>query len=1089
MSTTIKHFAVGLYAPNIGPDVEIDINGSYFYHNTQDITIEHDMASGTINTIATKDLISIDPLAAVAVFIQDSSDGSIAVSGDYYQGSSFETLQNYTSVLTQGQSLGAMVGGAISDGGGLSALVDSGYGYLNEGEDPYNYAKYVPWVAQSVLLTANSDNYVYIDTYGDAKSSVSLPGRYTNIILGKARTTASSILFFQDIEIEANNTGTKLDYASRLGLGPIYSSGSITSANASAMKVDVSGGTYYYGTHIYNPSGATAVKWTSWYHTAGEWTPLTNQDTIDNNYYDDPSTGLTTLTGTECVKHSLYVVNDGDHESYHLVYGQTNFANPAAAIAGGTPNPPGTWTSNIVRIAGIVAQKDTGTITTEGWIIDLRPRLSFVAPAGTTITVHNDLTGRDSPVAHSQYLLKDGTDAMTGNLNLNTYNVDNVGTVDGVDVSSHASRHLPNSASDPLTSAAPDTNLSPDTTNATGTSNAIARSNHTHRIGNAPVTAGVYGTPPTWTDNGDGTANIGACSCLLYSTSDYSGNLLKYSVSALSGATFTTGVNNYVIINYNSGSPLYQVTTNVELITESSVIPIFTVYKYGTDLFYIDWDSMADGMPNKIHQRFVKTERFARESGFGISESGTRVVNIEAGKLWYGGIRSSLDAFVSSVDTWRFWYHVSSVWTQSTATTQYNNSQYDDGTDLVTLTDGYFTVNWIYRGSGSMAHAHYILGNSEYSSIAAAIESQPPTSIPPMISSSAFLIGRIIIGKGKNAATGSDGKIESAFTVKFTPVPVNSHNELYSLQGGIAGEYYHTTSAQHAGLTTASSTGSILRANGTVFTATTATYPNTTTANQLLYSSGTNTVAGLATGNSSVLVTNGSGAPSLSTDIPTAVTIGGSYVYRGGGTDVTIADGGTNSSAALNNNRVMQSSSGAIVEAAAITANRALISDANGIPIASVTTATEIGYVNGVTSAIQTQLDGKASTTNPTFTSITISQNMYTPVVSLTLNNGANDNVVIGNGFFFRIVGPTANFNVSGIAGGTDGRTIMLFWNETTGTRFTINNDNASSTAANRIWTCTNSDLQTGAIANSRGIFKMVYSGTDSRWVMVSYIL
>lgn len=76
-------------------------------------------------------------------------------------------------------------------------------------------------------------------------------------------------------------------------------------------------------------------------------------------------------------------------------------------------------------------------------------------------------------------------------------------------------------------------------------------------------------------------------------------------------------------------------------------------------------------------------------------------------------------------------------------------------------------------------------------------------------------------------------------------------------------------------------------------------------------------------------------------------------------TTLPISKGGTNSGTALNNNRVMQSSGGAIVEAAAITANRALISDANGIPVHATTTATEIGYVSGVTSAIQTQLGGK----------------------------------------------------------------------------------------------------------------------------------
>lgn len=78
-------------------------------------------------------------------------------------------------------------------------------------------------------------------------------------------------------------------------------------------------------------------------------------------------------------------------------------------------------------------------------------------------------------------------------------------------------------------------------------------------------------------------------------------------------------------------------------------------------------------------------------------------------------------------------------------------------------------------------------------------------------------------------------------------------------------------------------------------------------------------------------------------------------------TTLSIAKGGTNSGAALNNNRVMISSGSAIVEATAITASRALVSDANGIPVHATTTATEIGYVNGVTSAIQTQLNAKAA--------------------------------------------------------------------------------------------------------------------------------
>lgn len=44
---------------------------------------------------------------------------------------------------------------------------------------------------------------------------------------------------------------------------------------------------------------------------------------------------------------------------------------------------------------------------------------------------------------------------------------------------------------------------------------------------------------------------------------------------------------------------------------------------------------------------------------------------------------------------------------------------------------------------------------------------------------------------------------------------------------------------------------------------------------------------------------------------------------------------------------------------APLTVSRALVSDGSGVLSAATTTATEIGYVNGVTSAIQTQIDGK----------------------------------------------------------------------------------------------------------------------------------
>lgn len=67
-------------------------------------------------------------------------------------------------------------------------------------------------------------------------------------------------------------------------------------------------------------------------------------------------------------------------------------------------------------------------------------------------------------------------------------------------------------------------------------------------------------------------------------------------------------------------------------------------------------------------------------------------------------------------------------------------------------------------------------------------------------------------------------------------------------------------------------TGQVLQANTSAApTYSTATYPSTTTINQILYSSAGNVVSGLATANNGVLITSGGGVPSISSTLPSAV--------------------------------------------------------------------------------------------------------------------------------------------------------------------------------------------------------------------------
>lgn len=127
----------------------------------------------------------------------------------------------------------------------------------------------------------------------------------------------------------------------------------------------------------------------------------------------------------------------------------------------------------------------------------------------------------------------------------------------------------------------------------------------------------------------------------------------------------------------------------------------------------------------------------------------------------------------------------------------------------------------------------------------------------------------------------------------------NSSTNLASTTAGSAGQLLRSTGSAAPNWTTATypntatTTGSILRADGTNWVATTATYPatsgtsgtilratstgfvnssstypDTVSANQLLYASAANTVSGLSTANSAVLVTNSSGVPTFSSTLP-----------------------------------------------------------------------------------------------------------------------------------------------------------------------------------------------------------------------------
>jgi parallel beta-helix repeat protein len=110
----------------------------------------------------------------------------------------------------------------------------------------------------------------------------------------------------------------------------------------------------------------------------------------------------------------------------------------------------------------------------------------------------------------------------------------------------------------------------------------------------------------------------------------------------------------------------------------------------------------------------------------------------------------------------------------------------------------------------------------------------------------------------------------------------------------------------------------------------------------------------------------------------------------------------------------------------------------------------------------------------------------------LTLANGANQNVstsgpvgggvtLSSNSIYLRITGPTGAFSIGGLTGGYLGKIIYLV--NPTGQTMTINNNDAGSTAANRISTVTGANVSPHAGSSAA---TLIYDTSTAAWILIS---
>ena len=238
---------------------------------------------------------------------------------------------------------------------------------------------------------------------------------------------------------------------------------------------------------------------------------------------------------------------------------------------------------------------------------------------------------------------------------------------------------------------------------------------------------------------------------------DTTGPIYTAAVPAVTNLSLTDHVMNYVVVDWNAGSPQYIVLTDPTQFVGLARVGAWQVAREGTTLWMTDLRGANVNSANKTDRMEQQTRSFGYTLGGSIlSAIGTRNIALTAGSFWLGTNiipHAAFDTSGSSTFTTAYTSDGGSTWTYTTGQTQINNTQYNNtASGLATLTVGNYGVHWVYLMNNEPSTLMVVYGQGDYTK-SAAFSSQEPTVKPAIVSGVGVLLGRIIILKSASAFT------------------------------------------------------------------------------------------------------------------------------------------------------------------------------------------------------------------------------------------------------------------------------------------------------------------------------------------------
>ena len=336
------------------------------------------------------------------------------------------------------------------------------------------------------------------------------------------------------------------------------------------------------------------------------------------------------------------------------------------------------------------------------------------------------------------------------------------------------------------------------------------------------VSAGFF-EGGTITDSGSGQIDVAAIKGIIKTTVSDTGEFVAFNTAAQTDVSLTDNSTNYVYVDYNAGTPTVSVTASYDTINHKTQVMIGRVFRIGTSLYISNIGAKIANATLRDMYRVRALRKFERASGGVLSNPSSLYLATTAMVGFSNYDKISIAAIdTSAAGRFTSWYRSATpgVWTRVTDQQLVDNVNYDDGDGtLAAVSVGNFGVFWVYMTTDGTFHLQY--GQANYGTLTQARAATLPASQPPLITEMGELIAKIIIARNATTITEISVAYDTVYAVSTAPV----HNELASLQGGTAGEYYHLTvpTAPAAGLRNVSAidNGETARTDKALFDATT----------------------------------------------------------------------------------------------------------------------------------------------------------------------------------------------------------------------------------------------------------------------------